>query len=324
MTFTRVLASLALVGFVAACGAESAPAAPTSDVDWMAFQGDTGIGVVRTDGTDARWPAEAVPSLRQTNPDWSPDGTRLVFAATNVFGADDLWTVGLDGAAPTQILACTSPCLVFDDPAWSPDGTKVLYSRRAEDGKGRSRATLETVTVADGTVEVLLTAEPDEGFAGPRWSPDGTRAVFELVRAASPAFDADVEEVTLMVIDPSAPETSQRALTDPMLFAATADWSPDGQLIVFSALPVAGAAAPDLFTIAPDGSGLTRITTTADEGGSAEEPAWSVDGSTIYFKHTTADDVTGLAVVAKDGGAVAPAYGETEPAGRHPRLHAAA
>ncbi len=82
------------------------------------------------------------------------------------------------------------------------------------------------------------------------------------------------------------------------------------------------ARAPDLFTISPDGTGLTRLTTTDDRGGAAEEPAWSVDGTHVYFSHTTADGANGLAVVAATGGEVVPAFGDRcRP--DVPRLHAA-
>jgi Tol biopolymer transport system component len=329
MKLTRFLTALLAVMVLSSCSdapsqsAElSAPPSAHEPVDWIAYQVDTSIALSRTDGTGQTFPGTDIAG-QQTNPDWSPDGRQLVFAVTNVFGTDDLWTVGVDGTAAAQLLACESPCRYLDDPAWSPDGTKVMYSRVSEDRAGHSVATLETVTIADRTVEVVLTAAPDEFYAGVRWSPDGTSAVLERVHMTGPDVESDVDGVTLMTFALASPATSQRDLTDPALFAATADWAPDGQGIVFSALPEPDAGAPDLFTISPDGTGLTRLTTTTDRGGAAEEPAWSVDGTRVYFSHTTADGANGLAVVAATGGEVVPAFGETLPAGRHPRLHAA-
>lgn len=323
MQVARSLAA-ALLGVVLCSCSQEQPAPAVSSpppADWIVYQAESAIAVVRTDGTDASSASADVPGS-QTNPDWSPDGKRLVFAVSNGV-TDDLWTVGADGKSPEVLLACTSPCVYLDDPAWSPDGTKVLYSRVSDDGHGNSIGTLETVTVADQAVEVLLMAAPDGFYAGPRWSPDGASVVLEEVHMVSPKLDSEIDGVTLTVIDVASPRHGQRSLTDPALFAATADWSGDGNLIVFSALPDPDASAPDLFTIAPDGSGLARLTTLADQGGAAFEPAWSVDGSHVYFVRTTPEGRTGLAVVPTTGGEPEPAVGGTYPAGHHPRLHAA-
>jgi Tol biopolymer transport system component len=320
----RALVSVLAIVLVSSCSDDPAPAAaPTGPAaDWMVYQPGASISVIRTDGTDGAPVSTDVPG-GETNPDWSPDGKRLVFAVSNG-STDDLWTVSADGSDPTLLLGCTSPCAYFDDPAWSPDGTKVLYSRMSDDGDGNIVGTLETVAVADLTVEVLLRAGPKEFFSGPRWSPDGKSAVFETVHTTSKKRDSALDGVTLTLIDMAKPRTSRRTLTDPALFAATPDWSGDGLLIVYSALPEADATSPDLFTISPDGSGLTRITTLGDDGGAAAEPAWSVDSSQVYFAMTTPDGQSAkLAVVPRTGGDPQPAIGGKYMTGNHPRLHSA-
>jgi Tol biopolymer transport system component len=55
-------------------------------------------------------------------------------------------------------------------------------------------------------------------------------------------------------------------------------WSPDGTLIAFLRAPEAGKTYSDLYTIRPDGSGLTFIR--AQGGGPL---TWSADGSSIVF-----------------------------------------
>ncbi len=91
-----------------------------------------------------------------------------------------------------------------------------MYSRTSEDDEGNSVATLETVTIADRRVEVVLTAAPDEFYSGVRWSPDGTSAVVERVQTGS-RVDSEVDGATLMTLDLASPATSQRDLTDPAL-----------------------------------------------------------------------------------------------------------
>jgi Tol biopolymer transport system component len=304
-----------------ACGDDDTAAQPTPD--WLTYQTDTSpteVRVVRADGTADASPTADVPGDDQTNPDWSPDGTRLVFAAT-VNGVDSLWTVNADGTSASMLLECAAPCIYYDDPAWSPDGTKVLYSRMSI-VDGNTAAAIETVDIADGTVTELLAADAEHFFAGTRYSPDGKSVVFEHVHKTGPSLDDEVDGVALSVFDIASPATTVTALTDPGVFAATADWGPNGELIVFSALPSSDASAPDLFTIRPDGSALTRVTTLADDGGAAEEPAWSGDATSIYFKASLPEGGGGIAVVPVGGGDVKPAWGDAFTAGRHPRVHA--
>ena len=74
--------------------------------------------------------------------------------------------------------------------------------------------------------------------------------------------------------------------------------------------------------VASTATPAARLTALADEGGSAEEPAWSADGSTVYFKGTVSGEEGVLAKVSAKGGAVSPAFGtEYDVHGRHPRLH---
>jgi Tol biopolymer transport system component len=293
-------------------------------VDWLAYQADTTppeIHVVRTDGTENSSPTSDVTGLDQTNPDWSPDGKSLVFGVTEN-GVDSLWTVHADGTGAAMLLECVEPCIFYDDPAWSPDGKKVAYDLMSVTD-GVAIGALETVDVETGKVEVVMDGDEEHFFAGVRWSPDGSSLVFEYVHKTGPSIDGEVDGVELSVIDVATGAPSRRALTEPGTFAATADWGPYSDVIVFSALPTAEATAPDLFTIHPDGSGLTRMTSLGDDGGSAEEPAWSVDGKSVYFKARVAGEGAGLALVPAGGGEVKPAWGDTYPAGRHPRIHAA-
>ena len=96
--------------------------------------------------------------------------------------------------------------------------------------------------------------------AGARYSPDGRQVVFEKVHKTGRGPDSDIDAVTLSVVRLDRPAHPVRALTDPRLFAATADWSPDGKRIVYSALAEPDGDAPDLFWIRPRGGEPTRIT----------------------------------------------------------------
>lgn len=289
---------------------------------WILYQsygtGDK-VFLVRPDGTGVHSPTGDVTGYNQTNPDWSPDGQRIVFAVNDQHGTGDLWTVNVDGTGAGVALDCVDPCLSFDDPAWSPNGTRIAYSRMVDDGSGRS--TLEVLNLDTGEVEVILKAEPTDFYAGSRWSPEGNSIVLEVVHRTGPSVDAEVTGVTLSIVDLTSTPPSVRALTEPDLFAETADWSPDGQLIVFAALCRPGDETEDLFIVHPDGSGLTRITNLVESGGNATHPSFTADSQHVIFAaRFDGRSDNALAMVDLEGGEPVPATATGYRSGVHPRM----
>ncbi|HYN66099.1 MAG TPA: hypothetical protein VES93_04365 [Ornithinibacter sp.] len=106
------------------------------------------------------------------------------------------------------------------------------------------------------------------------------------------------------------------ALTDPALFAATADWNDAGDLIVYSALATPDGAGPELFTIRPDGTRRTQLTSVVAGGGTAEEPSFDRDGTGVVFVDR---GEPGLVRVDLTTRTVTPAFA-TSVAARHPRV----
>ena len=280
---------------------------------WIAYEHDVRdrdeIYLVRPDGTDGHSLAADVPGITQMHADWSPDGNRIVFAVKAVDGLQDLWMVGADGTGAQMILDCSGDCVWFDDPAWSPDGASVLFARMARiDGVGVG--SLELLDVAEGTTSVVSTAAPTDFFAGPQWSPDGGSIVVEVVhRAGSGVYD-EPTGVSLSVVDLGQEPPMVSAITEPDLFAVEADWSPDGESIVYSGLAAPGELNADLFLIRPDGSGTRQLTTRAAAGLYAAQPDFSRDGSQVLFVGSTEPDGEDVLLsVSIDGGDVSSATG---------------
>ncbi len=315
------------------CSSEGEPPAATPDRHTFAasprivFQQDGGarfeVALVRQDGSGRVAPLAALGDGHQTNPDWSPDGERLVFAM-NDGERDDLWVADADGSDARMLLDCSGACRWLDDPDWSPDGNEIVYSRSIQRPDGWGIGTLETVDVVTGRVSVVLGPWKRYFTAGARFSPDGDEVVFEKVQKLGRPHDADIRSVALVVTRLDQPGRPGRRVTDPRLFAATADWSPDGERIVYSALGEPDGEAPDLFWIGPAGGEPTRITSLAADNQYAADPAWLPNGTGVLFSgRLKGAGSPELLSVRIDGSALGPAFGDEVIFGTHPRVQPA-
>jgi len=108
-------------------------------------------------------------------PDWSPDGSEIVFMSQRDGGDWDIMV--LEVAVPANIRQLTANGSDDRNPSWSPDGQRITYHSN-EDGD------YEIYTVnADGTGGKLnLTANTVYSDQSPDWSPDGKKIVFQSNR----------------------------------------------------------------------------------------------------------------------------------------------
>jgi TolB protein len=155
--------------------------------------------------------------------------------------------------------------LVSDDasniyPDWAPDGRSLLFTRQAPTGGGL------WVVQPDGVGLRKIPAGPGSSAYG-RWSPDGQSIVFLASAGATGG------KIGIMRADGSDWHTVADAVVDDV--RGPLSWSVDGR-IVFQR---ASELFPGIWTIKPDGSGLTQLT--ADRGGL--EPRWSPDGKRIAY-----------------------------------------
>lgn len=138
---------------------------------------------------------------------------------------------------------------------WHGSGGGHLYLRRADAPEEAPRDLSGEV----GDVEGLS------------WSPDSSAVAFT---AADPQGRCTLWRVAL---DGSRPQALASCAA---LFTPSVDWSPDGRTIAFSA---EASGAGGLFGIAPDGSGLHRLSTAAPLAMPDHQPAWSPDGRRLAF-----------------------------------------
>ncbi|MHB8879753.1 MAG: DPP IV N-terminal domain-containing protein, partial [Myxococcaceae bacterium] len=145
--------------------------------------------------------------------------------------------------------------------AFSPDGKRIAYS--LADGESAQL----WIASADGSSPRQLTKTPFFINSSPTWSPDGKRLAFVSTRGGTP-------QIYLVGADGGDP----KRLTFQGNYNQTPDWSPRGDLIVFTARDERNAF--DLFTVGVDTGKVKRLT---QDVGNNEEPSFSPNGRHIVF-----------------------------------------
>ena len=198
----------------------------------------------------------------------------LVLFTSDRTGATHLYRVRDDGS---DLRDLTPSREVIGGGDWSPDGSRIVFATSGG----------LFVMNADGSAAAPLGVE---GTA-PRWSPDGERILFNAAG---------------MITVVRADGTDLRPITS----GGSAAWSPDGTRIAFARVDrsrcVADLFCPtDLYAIAPDGSGQTRLVSSANASDQLGSPAWSPDGTRIAYTRSCCflgPNASGLYVVGVAGG----------------------
>jgi TolB protein len=213
-------------------------------------------------------------TVRDLDPAVSPDGTTVAFTRTVLeFGRTSIWTVGIDGSAPTRI---TDPAYAASEPTWSPDGEWIAFTANVGQEDGIIQVDRELfVARRDGSELRQLTGTEVTGVSSPSWSRD-SGIVFAAKREAPDA----TSDLFLLGPDgsgPPIPLTSTPGLneTDP-------SWSPDGGSIAFE-------VPAGIWTMPASGGGATPVEADGPSDAAVDgefrnsHPGWSPDGSLLTF-----------------------------------------
>jgi hypothetical protein len=288
---------------------------------WIAWQAGNGLTVARLDGSE-RANVMPVGGRGAGHPDWSPDGSRLVYVSDQPDGTADIWTMNRDGTGDRLLVDCVSPCVFAEDPAWSPDGTRIAYWTNGDDQP-------QVIRVADAeTGETLITVPAPDlvGPITPRWSPDGRHLAVhaEVYEQSGISFNLVDGRIGLIDLQEDAPAIEM--ITPEGMQAMYPDWSPDGTRILFLAGnldPFFGSSLPtDLYTIRSDGSDLVRLTQRAVGEPKLGGPTWTRAEPPILVTLIKGSGQFTLGALEADGTGLVELVGtdKTSFCGAHPRV----
>jgi TolB protein len=169
-------------------------------------------------------------------------------------GYYDLWAINPNGTGEFRLYPQSAT-----GAAWSPDGSEIAF-------EAWSPSDYEIVVLNEFGNPTAVTSNAFYDLS-PTWSPDGERIAFTSDRRFANQFDLHV-----MNANGTEPKRIFRATRSP--YVNEPDWSPDGTQIAFE-------YRGKIFLVAPDGTGLARLTNGSTVTGWGL--SWSPDGTHIAY-----------------------------------------
>ena len=265
-----VLTALSVI--VAGCGGGQAPAPgpapPGADLGPAVEAGPLMI----VPASAAGFHAETIPSGSTTCALLALYGSEIRYLASRamldriVFCSDrdgryDIWVCDLDGSHLTQLTNNTAEDRA---PVWSPDGSRIAFQRR---WPGQDTEIL--VMNADGSDIHALTNDTTDD-EDPSWSFDGRALVFASRRTGN-------WEIFSMFADGSTPLNLTTTVTAEDDSPDCSSNSDDPQIAFVSDR----YGGNDILKMAPDGTGLTRLT---NDSRPDYDPDWMPGGSALAYQ----------------------------------------
>ena len=182
------------------------------------------IWVINSDGSGLNQLTDI--QLGACQPDWSPDGERLVFISpckenTDEYDTASLYLINADGSGLTALPTTGRGDY---DPAWSPDGKSITFTSL------RMGYRPQVYLMNLDSLEVQRLSTEDYIDLNPEFSPDGSKIVFVTTRNGP-------YQIWTMNVDGSEPK---RFSASGSLWNTNPTWSHDGNTIVFTQREING------------------------------------------------------------------------------------
>lgn len=316
LTRRRFCAAVASTLAVAGCGAAAVPPTPTIiapiNLPTATAAPVAGKLLITTQGNFFDFDLATLRETQLTHfpqdsfaasPSLSPDRSKVAYSFyvlpknESDLGGSDLSLMDVTGADPRVVRAHGTPGVSFEEPCWTSDGSGILCTQRTTvynqgnyqgvkvqvvriglDGSGPAAVVADAqspATSPDGKHLAYLTVD-QQGATSKLWigaaSGAGAKDLlgtqnFTYIRA--PRFSADSTRIAFGAVGGPSVATPAKSsgLVSPLA-------------LLRPAVAEAHGIAWEIWTVAPDGSDLRRLTHVQED---SPIPAWSPDGKWVAF-----------------------------------------
>jgi TolB protein len=263
------------------------------------------VFVANADGTEARQITQTARGVVDDQPDWSPDGSLLVFSRCGADKPCAIFMVKADGTGLKHVSPPSGKGFIdYSLPSFAPDGRHITFTRASggiktyQGGDQIKHSDVVQMDLNGKHLRVLARAATYQAdYEFPMLSPDGSRFLYEHRRS----YFADKKTRRAIVVASTDGKQMKRITPWSLNAGDNPDWSPDGTRILFHSYDDEDdSTQAQIFTIAADGSDRRQLTQFSD-GTFVGSPSYSPDGTQIIFSTAAAGGRADLFVMNADG-----------------------
>jgi Tol biopolymer transport system component len=205
-------------------------------------------------------------------PDWSPDGQRLVFispcaSSTDTYPGARLYIINADGSNLTELPSAEGGDF---DPAWSPDASRIAFTS-LRDGF----AQIYMLNLDSNSVERLTQTDATRPARQPAWNPQASELAYSQKK---------YEAWEIWAMTDVGTGAMRLVLSSPDNWDTRPVWSPDGNTLLFTQSKKLGATN---WLMAFDYSKReSNWAAAVQSGGYAGDADFSYDGLWVVFENT--------------------------------------